>query len=175
MLDVSPHLIPIKENKDSRGYLKKYYTDNDTLKIKQVLHSQTILPGTVRGLHVQIEDSIETKRLQVIKGAIFDLSININRHSENFMKVYTFSLNETENQSLLIPPGYAHAYQVIEKNTEVLYFSSSDYNPNNERVISPLSPYLEHYWPMPVSHLSEKDKEGILISETYKGIAFKHR
>ena len=81
------------------------------------------------------------------------------KNSKDYLKVKTFILDEKENQLLVIPKGYAHGFQTLKNNTQILYFHSGFYKKNYESDINPFDPKIKIKWPLKVSKISQKDKK----------------
>ncbi len=85
-------------------------------------------PGTLRGMHWQVEPWAEDKLIRVTRGAIFDVVVDINPKSPTFKKWYGVELSETNRRQIYIPKGFAHGFQTTVPNTEVLYQMTTRYN-----------------------------------------------
>ena len=127
--------------------------------------------GTLRGLHYQIENP-QGKLLQVVRGEIFDVAVDLRKSSPMFGDWVGVTLSESNNQQLWIPPGFAHGFLVISETAEVEYKCTDYYAPEFERTIRWNDPDLSIAWPLldgsePV--LSEKDAAASLLkdAETY--------
>jgi dTDP-4-dehydrorhamnose 3,5-epimerase len=161
---------------DSRGKFGRIYCFEELetcLKsklIKQINHSVTTKKGTLRGLHYQIPPFSETKIIKCLKGKIYDVIIDIRRNSETFLKYFHIELSENENKMLLIPEGFAHGFQTLTRDVEILYFHTNIYNKENECSISAFDPRINIFWPLKISEISDKDKNIKLLNESFKGI-----
>ena len=82
----------------------------------------------------------------------------MNKKSKNYLKVYKKKISRKKNEIIIIPRGYANAYQVLENNTQILYFTTNYYNPKKEVQFNPLSPFFKIKWPVKKIILSLKDK-----------------
>ena len=172
----SSKLIKLNNFKDKRGKLsrifcnyefKKYELDFD---IKQVNHVSVIKKGTIKGMHIQIKPFTEIKTINVIKGKIFDVIIDVRKNSKNFLKYQKFILDSKENNCLLIPKGFAHGFQTLCNNCEIIYCHSEIYKPNKEFSINPLDTLINIKWPIKISNISSKDKKTKFIYNDFKGI-----
>ncbi|MBI3563101.1 MAG: dTDP-4-dehydrorhamnose 3,5-epimerase [Gammaproteobacteria bacterium] len=117
--------------------------------------------GVLRGLHYQIQQP-QAKLVRVIKGSIFDVAIDLRRHSLHFGRCVGVTLKAEDKQSLFIPPWFAHGFLVLSDFAEVHYKTSDYYAPPHERCIRWDDPQLAIQWPLvdkPV--LSDKDRAGI--------------
>ena len=170
-------LYTINPNKfeDERGSFSRVYCE-DELKdifgasIKQVNHSITIEKATVRGLHFQYEPNSEVKMVKCIKGSIFDVVVDIRKDSDTFLQVFTVKLTSVNQKMIYIPKGFAHGFQTLEDDTELLYFHSSVYKPSLEGTLNINDPKLDIKWPLRIINLSKRDSAHQYLNDTFKGI-----
>ncbi len=161
---------------DERGSFSRIFCQDELKEIlkeqiiKQVNHSITNTKGTVRGLHFQYAPNIETKIVKCIRGSILDVVVDIRKDSETFLEVFMVELNEENQKMIVIPKGFAHGFQTLEDNTELLYFHTSIYTPSNEGALSINDPLLKIHWPLDIINLSDRDKEHKYIDDNFKGI-----
>jgi dTDP-4-dehydrorhamnose 3,5-epimerase len=85
-------------------------------------------PGTVRGMHWQIEPFAEEKLIRATRGAIFDVIVDIRPSSETYKQWYGVELSQTNRRQIYIPKGFAHGFQTLVPDTEVLYEMTTRYN-----------------------------------------------
>ena len=161
---------------DERGWLERMY-DNAELadalgerQIVQVNHTLTRSAGTVRGLHFQVQPSAEVKIVSCVRGAIFDVAVDLRRGSPSFLHWHGETLSEENHRSLLIPEGFAHGFQSLVEDCEVLYFHTSAYDPANQRGIDPLDPLAGVAWPLPVGQMSARDRSHAPLEAHFDGI-----
>jgi len=123
-------------------------------------HSRSTLPGTVRGLHFQREPFAQTKIIQVMRGAIFDVALDIRPHSPSFGRHVAVELTADSWQQLYIPAGFAHGFCTLTPDTEVFYKVDRDYAPQHEGGIIWNDPELGIAWPVgpDAAILSERDR-----------------
>ena len=160
---------------DERGSFSRVFCENELhdifdLQIKQVNHSITKQKGTVRGLHFQYEPNSEVKMVKCIKGAIYDVVVDIRKNSPTFLKTFSIELSKKNQKMLCIPKGFAHGFQTLEDETELLYFHSSIYAPLNEDAINIKDPLLDIKWPLNIINLSKRDESHAFLTEDFKGI-----
>ena len=161
---------------DERGSLGRLY-DFDSLQqvladreIKQVNRTRTRLAATVRGLHLQLPPNEEVKIVTCLNGRVFDVAVDLRDSSPTFLQWFGLELTETNQKSLLIPPGCAHGVQTLEMDCEVLYFHTSSFAPESESGLHPLSPLIDIKWPLPVSTLSRRDLTAPSEPDLFKGV-----
>ncbi len=160
---------------DNRGSFSRIFCENELssildFNIKQINHSVTSKRGTIRGLHFQYEPNSEIKMIKCVKGSVFDVVVDIRRNSETFLKVFSIELSEFNNKIIFIPKGFAHGFQTLEDDTELIYLHSSLYKPSNEGALNPVDKILDITWPEDISNISEKDKNHPFITDKFKGI-----
>ena len=125
--------------------------------------------GVLRGLHYQIEQP-QGKLVRVVRGAVFDVAVDIRKGSPTFGKWEGIELSEDNHRQLWVPPGFAHGFVVTSESAEFLYKTTDYYAPEYERCILWNDPAIGIRWPMD-SHginsplLSAKDKQGKLLTD----------
>ena len=125
--------------------------------INQVNISFNIKAGTLRGIHYQTHPFIDSKIVICLEGSIFDVALDINKESPTYGKWISFILSDKSLNMIVIPGGYAHGFQTLQKNTKVLYLHSQIWSPTHEAGYHYLSTSLKIPWPIPVSEISDKD------------------
>jgi dTDP-4-dehydrorhamnose 3,5-epimerase len=123
----------------------------------QVNLSRTERAGTLRGLHWQRPPHAEMKLVSCIRGAVFDVAVDLRPHSPSYLQWHGQVLSADNQTALLIPQGCAHGFQVLEDSTELLYCHSTAFQGGAEAGLHPLDPQLAIRWPMPAGLLSDRD------------------
>lgn len=114
--------------------------------------------GVLRGLHYQLPPKAQGKLVRVVRGAVFDVAVDIRRDSPTFGKWVSAELSEENRAQLWIPEGFAHGFMALRENTQVMYKASDYYSPEHERALNWRDDSIQVAWPMlhgPV--LSPKD------------------
>ena len=161
---------------DSRGYLQRMFCRNTLAgilgnkNIRQINHTLTVAEGTIRGLHFQFPPYAETKIVCCMRGEIFDVAVDLRKGSSTFLQHYSTRLSAESFSSLVIPEGFAHGFQTLSNDCEVLYFHTSDYQPSAECGFNALDPRLKIQWPKDVLHRSARDAELTMIPDNFWGI-----
>lgn len=170
------YIIEPKPIKDSRGYYERYFCVEDFKEIGlnkpivQINHSKTLVKGCIRGFHYQNPPYAEVKIIRCIKGAIFDVALDIRKNSPTFLQYVSVELNEDNSKYLYIPEGCAHAFQTLTEESELLYPVTEFYNPEYDRSINPLDKKINVDWRLTPIGLSDKDKNAAFIDNSFKGV-----
>lgn len=171
-MKVTPTAIPevlVIEPKvfgDARGFFYESFnqkafneaTDQDVIFV-QDNHSRSA-KGVLRGLHYQINQP-QGKLVRVVRGAVFDVAVDIRKSSPTFGKWVGIELSEENHRQLWVPPGFAHGFVVTSESADFLYKTTNYYAPEHERCIAWDDPAIGIQWPADVvPHLSAKDMLG---------------
>jgi dTDP-4-dehydrorhamnose 3,5-epimerase len=161
---------------DNRGYLSRLFCSNYLLDygwnkpIAQINYTNTKKIGIVRGMHFQRPPYSEIKIVNCLKGKILDVVVDLRSKSKTFLKYFAIELEEGKYKSLLIPEGFAHGFQALASNVELLYFHSCHYQPKAEDGINPRDPTINIAWPIKNIIISEKDEKRKFIDINFQGI-----
>lgn len=128
-------------------------------------HSLSQQPGTLRGMHYQINPKAQTKLVRVTRGAIYDVIVDIRKNSLTYGEWQGFILSADNKRQLLVPRGFAHGFCTIVENTEVQYKVDELYSPEHERGIAWNDPALNIDWPFNNPVLSGKDSNHPTLAE----------
>ncbi|MEE4136686.1 MAG: dTDP-4-dehydrorhamnose 3,5-epimerase [Desulforhopalus sp.] len=138
---------------EKTGLVRDFVQDN---------HSRSV-QGVLRGLHYQIRQP-QGKLVRAVVGEIFDVAVDVRRHSPGFGRWVGEYLSADNKKQLWIPEGFAHGFLVLSESAEVLYRASEYYAPEHERCIAWNDPDLAINWPINTPpRLSEKDAGGLLF------------
>ena len=123
-------------------------------------HSRSAACGTVRGLHFQAPPFAQAKLVRVVRGAVWDVAVDLRRRSPTYARHVSVTLSAADWSQLLVPIGFAHGFATLEPDTEVLYKVSAPYAPDHERGILWNDSALGIAWPVGEGEavLSEKDR-----------------
>lgn len=114
--------------------------------------------GVLRGLHYQLPPAAQGKLVWVARGRIFDVAVDLRPDSRTRGRWVALELDDREGEMLWIPPGFAHGYQVLSEEADVIYKVTSEYAPELDRGIRWDDPELAIPWPLPDPVLSERDR-----------------
>ncbi len=157
-------ILQPKPIKDDRGYFERFYCQKDfaqfdiTKPIAQINHSKTIAKGSIRGIHYQIPPFCEMKIVRCLKGAIYDVAVDLRKDSPTFLQHFGIELSEENGKYLCIPEGFGHGFQTLSNEAEVIYLVSEFFNPEADRSLNALDSTLNIKWQLPIAHISLKDK-----------------
>lgn len=121
--------------------------------------------GTLRGLHFQTVDAPEAKLVRCTRGAIFDVIVDLRPDSPTLGQHVAVELTSENHRALYVPPLFAHGFQTLVDDVEVLYQVSQPYTPNTERGLRFDDPVLAIEWPSAPSTITDKDLEWPLLGD----------
>lgn len=149
---------------DQRGQFSRLYCQEQLNElgwsngIAQSNLSITHEVGTVRGLHFQNQPFAEAKLVTCIRGAVFDVAVDLRAGSKSFGQWYGVELSASNMQSLLIPAGFAHGFQALQEHATMVYFHSAPYESDAESGVRWDDPDLAIDWPLEAKNLTERDQ-----------------
>ena len=161
---------------DSRGAFERLYCENeikDVLaqrRVVQINRSLTIKAGTVRGLHFQYAPHAEMKLVRCLKGRVWDVAVDLRANSSTLFKWFAQELSPANALMMVIPEGFAHGFQVLEPDSELLYIHTEFYSPNSEGGLRYNDPKLGIKWPIPITEISPRDANHTFINSNYQGL-----
>jgi dTDP-4-dehydrorhamnose 3,5-epimerase len=170
------YVINLSSYSDERGWFARTYCENEFAEIGhgarwvQMNHSYTTKKGTVRGMHYQLPPYLEIKMVRCVRGKVFDVIIDIRRSSDTFLQWFGVELSPAAMNMLYIPEGFAHGFQTLADDSELLYHHSEFYTPNAEGGIRFDDPSVNIKWPLEVTSVSERDRNHPLLKKEFKGI-----
>jgi dTDP-4-dehydrorhamnose 3,5-epimerase len=138
--------------------------------IIQINHSRTKKVGALRGLHFQNSPHAEMKLVHCIKGRVWDVAADLRANSPTFLKWHAEELSPTNARVMIIPEGFAHGFQVLEPESELLYLHTALYEPSSEGGIRFDDPMLNITWPLEATDLSKRDTNHSLIDSNFQGL-----
>lgn len=161
---------------DSRGSLSRLFCVEELSVlgwgpcVAQVNLTCTSRSGTIRGLHFQYPPHAEKKLVTCIRGRVWDLIVDIRAGSPTFLMWHAEVLSDENHRSLLIPEGFAHGFQTLSDEVEMLYCHSAAYVAAAEGGLYPLDPYLQISWPLPITEISARDRQHPALSDSFQGV-----
>jgi dTDP-4-dehydrorhamnose 3,5-epimerase len=159
------HLLHSDLHLDDRGSFRRV-VDVEELRghgmdasVAQVSVATNTKAGTVRGMHYQVAPHEEAKTLWCTSGSVFDVLVDLRPDEPTFASWTAVELSAAAAHALHVPRGVAHGYQTLEDDTELTYLISTAYHPESARVLSWQDQSLGIDWPLPVTAISDRDRE----------------
>jgi len=160
-------IVKQKNNSDKRGNLRETFNDK-ILKKKFIFeYCTTSKKNVFRGFHFQIKNK-QSKYVNVVKGKILDVVIDLRKNSKTFGEVFSIILSKKNAIGLYIPAGFAHAYYSYDKENIIYYKLDNYYNPKYESGIIYNDPSINIKWPKKKMIISQKDKKLLTINQFLK-------
>ncbi|ADE13122.1 dTDP-4-dehydrorhamnose 3,5-epimerase [Sideroxydans lithotrophicus] len=170
-------LVQRKAIEDQRGFLSRFYCADEfreaglTKAIKQINQTLTRKKGAVRGMHFQYPPYVEAKLVSCLHGEIFDVAVDLRSNSPTFLHWHGAILSAQNRQSLLIPEGFAHGFQTLTEDCELIYLHTESYHPEAEGALNFADPKLGIVWPLATTEISDRDMNHKLIEQDFQGIS----
>jgi dTDP-4-dehydrorhamnose 3,5-epimerase len=169
-------IVP-QRHEDQRGFFSETYSRQRlaecgvSIDWVQDNHSLSREPNVIRGLHFQVPPMAQDKLVRVVRGAIFDVAVDIRHGSPTFGRWVSLILSAKAWNQILVPKGFAHGFLTLEAGCEVIYKVSVPYSPAHDRAIRFDDPEIAIAWPAlggrPI--LSEKDARAPLLRDISTG------
>ncbi len=172
------YLLEPKVFGDNRGFFMETYNEQVFEKMGlrfdfiQDNHSLSVPTGTLRGLHYQLAPKAQTKLVRCLRGAIYDVAVDIRKGSPTYGQWVGYILSEQNKRQLLVPKGFAHGFCTLVDHTEVAYKVDEYYSPENDRGILWKDRDLGIEWSTTEPILSEKDKHHPTLKEADNNFEF---
>lgn len=169
-------LIETDESRDDRGRFSRVFCDTDFavlrqgIRIAQANHSVTTRRGTIRGMHYQRHPMAEAKLIRCLRGRVLDVAVDIRPQSPTFLKWHGVELSAESRTQVFIPEGFAHGFQALEDNTELLYLHTCPWSPGHEGRLRHDDPRLGIRWPLPLTGISDADASAPLVGDDFAGV-----
>lgn len=167
------NLDPIKDNRGFfvRSFCKKeFYEIKKDISFVQLNHSYSNHQGTIRGMHYQIPPFSEIKLIRCIKGSVLDVVVDLRKGSKTFLKWHSELLTESNMTMIYVPEGFAHGFQTLEDNCEMLYLHTEFYNKNYECGLRFDDPKINIPFNTNKYIISDKDKSYKFIDDNFQGV-----
>jgi dTDP-4-dehydrorhamnose 3,5-epimerase len=165
-------LVTGQSRQDHRGAFMRLFCTQElssvigSRKIVQINHSRTTSQGAVRGMHYQTGDYAEMKLVRCLRGAVCDVAVDVRPNSPTYLQHYEIELHANDGRLFVIPEGFAHGFQSLQSDTELLYLHTAPYHQASEAGLRYDDPRLNIAWPLPVSDISIRDLNHPLIALT---------
>lgn len=161
---------------DARGFLSRLFCADELAEagwngpVAQINQTLTRRCGAVRGMHFQYPPHAETKLVSCLGGAVFDVAVDLRKGSPTFLRWHAQELSAENRLALLIPAGFAHGFQALSDDCELLYVHSAPYVAVAEGGLSPRDPQLAIAWPLAITDMSERDAGHPAVGPDFKGV-----
>ena len=169
-------VVQRKPIEDERGFFCRFYCAEEFREaglkkpIAQINHTFTRKKGAVRGLHFQYPPFAETKIVSCLKGEIFDVAVDLRKGSPTFLCWHAEILSAANQKSLLIPEGFAHGFQTLAEDCELIYLHTESFHLQAEGALNVADPRLGIAWPVAIAELSERDRNHPYINLHFEGV-----
>jgi dTDP-4-dehydrorhamnose 3,5-epimerase len=169
-------LVRRQRQGDARGFLSRLFCADELAaagwrgSIAQVNHTFTARQGTVRGLHFQHAPHAETKLVSCLRGEVWDVAVDVRQGSSSFLRWHALRLSAENGLALLIPAGFAHGFQSLTEDVEMLYFHDAAHAAQSEGGLNPTDERLSLDWPLPIAELSVRDQAHAALTDAFKGV-----
>lgn len=169
-------VVERRPRQDTRGFFERSFCQEA---MSPVLHGKSIQQinrtlsqqeGTVRGLHFQYPPYAEIKLVSCIRGEVFDIAVDLRAESPTFLEWHGEVLSQSNCRSMVIPEGFAHGFQTLTDDCEMLYLHTAAYRPESQGVINAIDPRLSIDWPRKMSNRSERDTRQAMLTDDFMGI-----
>jgi dTDP-4-dehydrorhamnose 3,5-epimerase len=169
------YVIELEPLRDERGLFARTFCQEEFgqiglhKQIVQINHSVTRKNGAIRGMHYQHAPAREAKLIRCVQGGVFDVMVDLRADSPTFLHHHGVELSKDNMRMIYIPEGFAHGFQTLTDEAELIYHHSAFYNPQYEHGLRYDDPALAINWPLPAGVVSLKDQNYPLIDDTFKG------
>lgn len=161
---------------DHRGAFARWFCQAEladvigSRSIVQINHSRTTKVGAVRGLHFQYPPHAEMKLIRCLRGRVFDVAVDLRQDSPTFLQWHAEELSGENQRMIVIPEGFAHGFQVLDPDSELLYLHTAIYHKASEGAFRYNDSELSIPWPLPVTEISDRDSSHPLLSSQFSGL-----
>lgn len=168
--------IDLEKRGDDRGFFARLFCEDEfraaglETDFVQINNSDSATRGTLRGMHYQLPNSSEVKVVRCIKGALFDVIVDLRPDSPTYKKWFGAELSAENRTMMYVPRGFAHGFITLADNTEAFYLVSNRYDPKAERGLRFNDPAFGIEWPLQPTELSEKDGKWPDFNTEFHGV-----
>jgi dTDP-4-dehydrorhamnose 3,5-epimerase len=158
-------ILEAERHQDERGHFARIWCERELAEhdlengLSQCSVSFNHRRGTLRGLHYQAPPHVEVKLVRCVRGALFDVALDLRPDSPTFGRSLGVELTADNGRALYIPAGFAHGFYTLADQTEVEYFISVPYEPRAARGIRHDDPMFSISWPGPVAVIAARDRD----------------
>lgn len=172
----SSYIIDLNPFEDERGWFARTYCEQEFQQIGhtkcwvQLNHSFTKQKGSIRGMHFQMPPYGEIKLVRCIAGAVFDVIVDIRKNSPTFLQWFGVELSAANKKMIYIPEGFAHGFQTLTDDAELIYHHSEFYKPGVEAGLKFNDQKINISWKSEPTNISDRDKQHNYLTEEFVGI-----
>lgn len=169
------YIISLQLLQDERGGFARTFCKKEFGQIGhrkefvQLNHSYNTHKGTIRGMHFQLPPHQEIKLIRCVRGSVMDVIVDLRKDSPTFLQHISVELSAENKKMIYMPENFAHGFQTLEENSELIYHHTEFYTPEADTGLRYDDPALKINWPLPPVMVSAKDKSYKLIDYTFKG------
>jgi dTDP-4-dehydrorhamnose 3,5-epimerase len=170
-------LVQRQRLEDPRGFFSRFFCAEELAEagfdrpIAQINHTLTRRRGSVRGLHFQHPPHAEDKLVSCLHGEVFDVAVDLRCGSPTFLRWHGEVLSARNAVSLLIPRGFAHGFQALDDDAELLYLHSARYVAAAADALNLRDPALAIDWPLAFADVSRRDADHPFIAAGFTGLS----
>ncbi len=110
------------------------------------------------------------KLIRCLRGRVFDVAVDLRQNSPTFLQWHAEELSGENQRMIVIPEGFAHGFQVLEVDSELLYLHTAMYQKSSEGAVRYDDPMISVQWPLPVTDVSERDQNHTPLSPSFSGV-----
>lgn len=161
---------------DQRGYLERIFCRDELAEILagrsivQINHTYTAKAGALRGMHFQHPPHGVMKLVTCLRGEVFDVAVDLRQGSPSLLRWHGEHLSANNYRTLVIPEGFAHGFQNLTDDCELLYLHTAAFQPDAEGALNATDPRLAIPWPLPIAERSARDQAHPFLHEGYVGV-----
>lgn len=166
------YIVELEPREDDRGFFARAFSEEEfaaagiELPVRMANMTYTRHRGTVRGLHYQVPPAGEAKFIRCVSGSAFSAIVDMRPASPTYRAWTGAELTAVNRRALYIPPSCAAGAQALADGTEMFYLVSSAYSPEHERGLRFDDPAIGIHWPLPATHVSDKDRAWPLLARS---------
>jgi dTDP-4-dehydrorhamnose 3,5-epimerase len=157
---------------DERGQFSRVFCEAECAVLRpglrwvQINVSLTYAKGTVRGMHFQYPPADEAKLIRCLRGRVFDVAVDLRAGSPTYLHWHGVELDESGTIQFFIPEGFAHGFQALTDDAQLLYLHSAAWDREKEGGLRHDDPALAIVWPLQVARMSDKDQNLPWVKES---------
>jgi dTDP-4-dehydrorhamnose 3,5-epimerase len=162
---IGAYLVEIEPRADERGFFARTFCEDEfaaaglSTRFPQTSISYNARRGTVRGMHFQAAPHEETKLVRCVTGAVYDVIVDVRPGSPTYLRSMGVELSAKNRSALYIPGGFAHGFQTLMDDSELLYMIDVNYVAEAARGVRWNDPSLRVEWPDPIKVISSRDEQ----------------